>query len=149
VAEYVDEYVTELVIERLSRPDAAIILGGPTIDLAELDTKREGLRARLDELGSLFAAGDIDGQQLKRATADLRTQLGTIEDRLATARSSSALANLVLAGDNLRDTWKATPPDIKGKIIDALMIVTILPTGRGRRPGGAYFDPDFVRIEWK
>ena len=149
VAEYVDEYVTELVIERLSRPDASIVLSGPPLDLADLNRKREGLRARLDELGSLFAAGDIDGQQLKRATTELRQKLDAIEAELAAARSSSALANLVLAGDDLRETWTATPPDIKGKVIDALMIVTILPTGRGRRPGGAYFDPDSVKINWK
>lgn len=150
VAEYVDEYISEVVIQRLSRPDAAIVLGGGAeIDLPALQTKREGCRARLDELGSLFAAGDIDGQQLKRATAELRQQLDAVEGELAAVRSSSALADLVLAGDDLRETWKATPPDIKGKIIDALMTVTILPTGRGRRPGGGYFDPASVAIEWR
>lgn len=147
--EHLDAYIDELVIGRLSQPDAAIVLGGPTADLTALSRKRDGFRARLDELGSLFAAGDIDGQQLKRATAELRRKLDDVEAELSAARSSSALANLVLAGDDLRETWNNTAPTIRGQVIDSLMTVTVLPTGRGRRPGGAYFDPASVDIKWK
>jgi hypothetical protein len=52
-------------------------------------------------------------------------------------------------GDDLKQVWANCTPDIKGKIVDALMTVTILPAPRGRRPGGGYFDPAFVRVEWK
>jgi site-specific DNA recombinase len=147
---HVDELVSEVVIERLSHSDAAIVLGGgPDIDLGALHNRREGYRVRLDELGALFAEGAIDAQQLKRATAQLRAKLDAVDAEIAAARSSSALANLVLAGDDLRATWEATSADVRGKIIDALMTVTILPAGPGRRPGGFYFDPDTVRIDWK
>lgn len=39
------------------------------------------------------------------AAAKLRVQLDDVEARLAAARKSSAVANLVLAGDDLRATW--------------------------------------------
>jgi DNA invertase Pin-like site-specific DNA recombinase len=148
--EYVDAYINEVVIARLSQPDAAIVLGGSTGDeVGTLYSKREGLRARLDELSALFAEGSIDGQQLKRGSAELQTQLKRVEAELVASRSSSAVANMFLAGDDLRATWEASPPDVRGKVIDALMTVTVLPTGSGRRPGGAYFDPASIEIRWK
>ena len=55
----------------------------------------------------------------------------------------------MLAGDYLRATWLASPPDVRGKVIDALMTVTVLPSPRGRKPGGGYFDPNYIGIEWK
>ncbi|WP_433665599.1 hypothetical protein ACQPW1_07905 [Nocardia sp. CA-128927] len=45
--------------------------------------------------------------------------------------------------------WNACSPDVRGKIVDALMTVTILPASRGRKIGGKYFDPRFITIEWK
>jgi site-specific DNA recombinase len=149
--EHLDAYIDEIVIARLSEPDAAIILGGTDIDnVAGLHARREGIRARLDELSSLFAHGSIDGPQLKRGTVELRAQLDKIESEIAAARSASAVADLVLAGDDLRATWHTSPPDVRGKVIDALMTVTLLPDGgRGRRPGGVYFDPNYIDIEWK
>ena len=52
--------------------------------------------------------------------------LGNVDARLAVARASSAVANLVLAGDDLRATWAASPPNVRGKVINALMTVTVL-----------------------
>jgi hypothetical protein len=149
--EHLDAYMDDIVIGRLSRPDAAIVLGGPHGDqVAALHTRREGIRARLDELSSLFADGAIDGPQLKRGTAELRAQLDGIEAELASARSASAVANLVLAGDDLRAAWEASPPDVRGKVIDALMTVTILPAAtHGRQRGGGYFNPEYIDIAWK
>ncbi len=39
--------------------------------------------------------------------------------------------------------------DVRGMIVDALITVTVLKAPRGRQPGGGYFNPDYVRIEWK
>lgn len=148
--EHLDAYIDEIILNRLSQPDAAIVLGAPVSDdLGALTTRREGLRARLDDLSAMFADGTIDGPQLKRGTAELRNQLDSADAQLAAARSSSALSSLVLAGDDLRATWTASPPDVRGKVIDALMTVTVLPSRRGRKPGGAYFDPETIEICWK
>lgn len=148
--EHLDDYVDRLVLGRLSQPDAAIVLGAPVdVDLGALQAKREGLRARLDDLSAMFADGEIDGPQLKRGTAELQKNMAMIDAELATARASSAVANLVLAGDDLQATWEGTSPDVRGKIIDSLMTVTVLPAVRGRKPGGTYFDPSSVQIDWK
>ncbi|MGB7360029.1 MAG: recombinase family protein [Mycobacterium sp.] len=146
--EHLDRYITAIVVARLSQPDAALILGEAE-DYAALEGQREGLRVRLDDLSAMFAAGEIDGPQLKRGSVDLRAELERVDDRIAAARTSSALANLVLAGDDLRATWEESAPDVRGRVIDTLMTVTVLPTRRGRKPGGTYFDPASVAIEWK
>jgi hypothetical protein len=65
---------------------------------------RSGLQARKSDLAALFAAGDIDAAQLKRGSLELQAQLDGIETRLATARASSALADVVLSGDDLTQT---------------------------------------------
>lgn len=149
IADKLDEYVTGLVLGRLSKPDAAVVLEGEEVDVVGLHTKRDGLQARLDELADLFAQGAIDGSQLRRGSDSLRENLRAVDAELAAARSSSALANLVLAGKDLREAWAELSVDVQGKIVDALMVVTILPAPRGRQPGGGYFDPQYIDIEWR
>lgn len=58
--------------------------------------------------------------------SELRAALGNVDARLAVAGASSTVANLVLAGDDLRATWAASPPNVRGKVINALMTVTVL-----------------------
>lgn len=151
IAGPLDDYVTGLVIGRLSAPDAAILRGGDDhgVDVESLKSKRAGIQARMDELAELFSAGDIDASQLRAGTSKSRVELDAIETEIANARKTSALANLVLGGDDIADAWEALSADVRGKIIDALMTVTILPAPRGRRPGGGYFDPEYVRIAWR
>ncbi|MDF3307868.1 recombinase family protein [Rhodococcus sp. T2V] len=149
VAEPLDGYISELVLARLSQPDAAILAGGDVIDATELQVKRNGLDARLAELAGMFADGTIIRSQFDRGNASLRGQLEEVERELIEARKSSVLANMVLAGDDLRTVWEESSIDVRAKIVDALMTVTLLPAPRGRRPGGAYFDPEFVQIDWK
>ena len=133
-----------------STVDAEIVLGAPVAqDVGSLHRERDGLRARLDALSIMFAAAEIDTPQLKRGTAELKSRLDNVEAQLAAARAASAVANVVLAGDDLRATWGMSPPEVRGKVIDALMVVTVPPGARGRKPGGAYFDPSLVQIDWK
>ena len=48
------------------------------------------------------------------------------------------------SGAQVHTKWDACSPAIQGKIVDALVTVTILPC-----PKGSKFDPDYVRIDWK
>ncbi len=149
IGQPLDDYVSAVVLSRLGQPDAAIVLGTAGTDVGALQRNRDGLQGRLDELASMFAEGTVDGTQLKRGTAVLRDKLAAADAQLTQARSTSALADLVLAGDDLERTWQATSADVRGRIIDALMTVTVLKAPRGRQPNGGYFNPDYIRIEWK
>jgi hypothetical protein len=103
----------------------------------------------LDELAAMFAAGEIDGSQLKRGTSDLRTQLATIDGQLGQlTRKSAAIELVAKAGgrrDKLEKHWRALTPDMKGKVVNELMTVTVNPAPRGRKG----FDPNYVDIQPK
>lgn len=152
VAEEVDEFVSAVVIERLSRPDARHLTARPGIDTAALHTNALALRAQLDELAAMYARRSITASQLETGSRDLRAQLDHVEAQLVDAARGSALVDLVGAVD-LADRWSRLDLDRRRAVIDELMMVTLLPSRRGRRPGWqpgeSYFDPQTVRIDWR
>ena len=90
----------------------------------------------------MFATGDIDAAQLKRINERLRA-----ERQEAAAAEQAALPAAVpaeLVGSAAADTWSTLGMDSKRAVLNALVSVTILPSGSGKA-----FDPDTVRIAWK
>jgi hypothetical protein len=82
--------------------------------------------------------------------------LAEIEDTVAAAAKVNP--PIGLAGHpNIADTWYGTASDRSGgldlgrrrTVLATLLTVTVLPTGKGRRPDGSYFDPTGIHIEWK
>ncbi|UPG68788.1 recombinase family protein [Gordonia hongkongensis] len=143
-----DEFVSALVVGRLSRPDAAVMFAAePDCDPVQLARTREGIQARKDELAALFAAGTIDGSQLKRGSADLQVKLDAVDAELAAARQQSPVADLALAPD-VAERWSELTADVRGKIIDALMRVTVLPVGAGAKRRDFHVS-ERVSVEWK
>ncbi len=147
-----DDFVERVLVDRLSRPDAAV-LGRPetTVDTAALHVERLALQARLDELVDRFTAGQITGQQMERGSTTLRAQLDDLDRRLATAAGTSALAGVTGAG--AAEVWPTLDLSRRRAILDTLMTVTVHRTRRGRppgwQPGESYFDPGGVEVEWR
>jgi site-specific DNA recombinase len=145
LAGVVDDYVTELVIERLSRPDAAdLLIDHDRPDVEALRGQARALRARLEELGEEFAAGELPAAQLRRINERIATQLSEIETELADAGRVSVLGGLVGIAD-ARAAWEGLDLDRRRAVIDTLMRITLFSPGRGAR----VFDPDTVSINWK
>ncbi|MGI8682836.1 MAG: recombinase family protein [Mycobacteriales bacterium] len=144
----VDDLVEALVIERLSRSDAVRLLTTSTAaDTTALHAEAIVVRARMDELAGVFAAGDIDVRQLAEGTARLRDRLGVIEDAIGQSAASSVLTGII--GADVAARWGGLDLSRRRAVVDALMVVTIDKARRGRVDGGAYFDPASVRIQWK
>jgi site-specific DNA recombinase len=151
-----DEFVSGVVVHRLSQPDAHLLLDDKRIDIPALQTDRASLRARLDKLADNFAEGVIDDSQLRSGTSKLRTKLAGIDSQLAGAARSDPIAGLIAERERVAERWDAASPSIRGQIIDALLTVTVLPCPKGTRSidyaeyvDGADDDPPYVRIEWK
>src|SRR3954447_13297819 len=147
-----DDFVEDLVIERLSRPDAAMLGRKATsVDVSALQVQRLVLQARLDELVDRFAAGQITGQQLERGSATLRAQLADFDRQLADAAGTSALDGVV--GPAAAEVWATLDLSRRRAILDTLMTVTVRRTRRGRppgwQPGQSYFDPRGIEIGWR
>jgi site-specific DNA recombinase len=149
----VDRFVEQVILERLSRPDARELLAPDRrADTAALHTRDTALRERLDELGRLYGEDVIDAAQLAQGTAAIRRQRERITAELAAASRGSVLAGVADAPDPAR-VWAGLDLSRRRAIVDVLATVTILPGRKGRRPGWrsgeSYFDPRSVRVEPK
>ena len=127
------------------------------VDVRELQAKREALQSRLDELADeltdMLTRGEIDrrqySRQYSRGTTDLQSQIDEIESQIGQLTRKSPAAELVAKArgrrDKLEKYWAALTPDLKGKVVDELMVITVNPAPRGRKG----FDPEYVDIKPK
>ena len=139
----VDALVEGIVVGRLQMPDAALLFSqGDPAALQEARDTIEALDARLANAADMFALGDIDAAQLTRITERLRADRVRAAAALDAALPPAVPAELI--GPNTRQVWDVLSMDVKRAVLDALVTVTILPSGSGKA-----FDPDTVRISWK
>lgn len=154
----VDEYITGLVLERLSHPDAMRLLTPPQpeqIPLETLATNANGLRAKLDGLADDYGQDLITRKQFLDATAATRARLDEVIKTMTERSAGSVLASLPLGTPEMEEIWPALHLDRKRSIVDGLMVVTVHRSQRGRpagfKPGtgATYFDRSKIQIDWK
>ncbi len=143
-AEPIEQYVVDVVLARLSAPDAAGLLAREEVDVTALRTDAAALRVRLDELADSFADGAITRAQLERGTDRARTRLEVIEQEMAAAGGVSVLGDLVTAED-MQAAWDRLDLARRRAVVDLLMTIRLHPPGRGSRT----FRPETVEIIWK
>lgn len=140
--EPVDEFVTEVLLRRLERPDAVDLFTTGDPDAArEARDAIAAVNARLASAADLFAEGTIDAAQLQRITARGRADREHLEQRLASALPPALPTEAV--GERAREVWGALDPERRRAIVNALMRVTVMPAG-----SGTSFNPELIRIEW-
>jgi site-specific DNA recombinase len=143
-AEPIDELVEAVVIERLSRLDAADLLSEPsTPDLAVYRARAQAIRERLDDLATGLEEGLLTLTAVRKSSDRLRHELAETDAKMQTATHADVLGPLVTATD-VAAAWQGYDLQQKRGVIDALMVVTLLAPKRGRQA----FDPETVRIEW-
>lgn len=139
-----DALVTGLVVERLSRPDAAALFA-PVDDRArEAASEAAEVRARLDNAADDYADGAIDREQFHRITERLRPRLDAAQARARVVDSSPLLSGLVGARD-VQSVWDSLPLSRRRGAVDLLLTVSVLRT----KPGARTFDPGCVEIQWR
>jgi DNA invertase Pin-like site-specific DNA recombinase len=144
-AEPVDDFVSAVVVERLSRPDASGLLADETRpDVGKMREEAVALRTRLDALAVDFADGSLTASQLRAATERLREKLADVEARMADAGRVDLLGPLVTA-DDVRVAWDDLSTARRRAVVDLLMTVQLRAPGRGTRT----FRPETVEIQWK
>ncbi|MGW3024798.1 recombinase family protein [Streptomyces sp. NPDC001221] len=149
-AEIVDQYVEDVIVERLSRSDAQdLLLPGPDdVDVAALQAESEQIRRRMTDLAAMFGGGQIDMVQFTQGTDTARAQLEGVTQQLARAATRDPLVDLVGAPD-VRKAWKALGLERQRNVLRSLVTVTLTKPRSGRMPDGGYFDFDAVVFEWK
>jgi DNA invertase Pin-like site-specific DNA recombinase len=144
-AQPVDDFVSAVVVERLSRPDAVGLLADDTRpDVGAMREEAVALRTRLDALAVEFADGALTASQLRAATERLREKLADVEARMADAGRIDVLGPLVTA-DDVRAAWDGLSDARRRAVVDLLMVVRLHAPGRGART----FNPATVEIRWR
>jgi site-specific DNA recombinase len=143
----VDDFVRDIVVERLSRADAATLLFKAELpDVEALRDRQIVLSNRLDELALMLAYGEINRAQLKTGTEGVRAAMREVESQLADAGRVDVLGDLVNATD-VRRMWDSPKMDLDRQraVVDVLISAVLLPPGRGTRT----FRPETVQVTWK
>ncbi|RLL70522.1 recombinase family protein [Streptomyces sp. Z26] len=149
-ADKLDEHVTDVILERMSRPDAAELLlpAAENVDVAALQAEAGQIQQRLGDLSGLFGAGQIDAAQLASGSEVAKRQLDGVRRQLADAAVRDPLA-VVVGTPDPRAAWKGLGLEEQREILAALVTVTVRKGRPGRMPGGAYTDLDSVDFDWK
>lgn len=140
----VDEFVESLVIERLSQPDVLELMSEEQDRGALAEARGEAIekRARLDGFYDAAAAGELTPAALARIESRLLPEIEAAEKRSHGGHVAPVLRDA--AGPDISLRWAKIPLTVRREIIEALMTIRIMPTGRGRRN----FDPEAIQIEW-
>lgn len=128
-----DHYIAEVVIERLSRPDAVDLLAQR--DAPDLDAMRAELRAaQQDEANvvGMVARGLTSMRAAEAALRDVRKRIGELEAAMTDAGKVDVLGPLVTAGD-VRAVWESLDVDRQRAIVRALMSIEMRSPGKGSR----------------
>lgn len=144
--EPLEEFVSGLVVERLSRPDVPDLLtpvdDGGARQRAELAAER--VRQRLDDAAASFAAGVITARQLELITGQLRPELAELEAAAAPPPDRAGVLGELVGAPDMAGAWERLPTSGKRAVITLLMEIKI---GRGARGPG--FRVDGIEVTWR
>ncbi len=155
IADAVEAYVTEQVLQRFSSPHIAEALAPPGSDEEMADVVRHlaHLRLRRQELAAEYAAGEHD-------KADYQVMLRSIKDQIIVAEAdeqrllADEVRRLAIPFDGgLPTVWSSASLEWRASVIKLVVDKVIIHPGR---PGaqlwpdsdGWRFDPSLVEIVW-
>lgn len=139
-------HVRGLVVERLSRPDAADLLSDPSEDdsVRVARVQADAVRQRLEDLATGLEEGLLTLNAVRKSSERLHAELNALEATISAGVRVDVLRPLVGAAD-VETAWNGYDLAQRRQVIDALMVITLLRPERGVRA----FDPESVQIEWK
>lgn len=139
-----DEYISGLIIKRLSQPDARDLLKPPPkrdVDTSGLHAEAKQLRKRKAAQMRMHSQGLIDDDDLALGMQTIRDRLNAIDAQLVTSCEPDPLAEF--RDKPAKVVWESLSLARKRAVVRLLVRVTILPAGRM----GRGFDPDTVHVE--
>jgi DNA invertase Pin-like site-specific DNA recombinase len=147
--EILDRYAEQVVIDRLSAPDAAsVIQPAPGVDLDALRAQEGALRGRRATLLDLAASGTFDAAEVREKVAPLDAELAEVTATIGAALAVDPFASVV-ASDDVRAAWDALTLARKRRIVSELFAVVIRPVGKGVRVTTLEQAAASVAIVWR
>jgi site-specific DNA recombinase len=140
-----DDYVAFMIIDRLSRPDAANLLRPPVrpgIDTVALRAEQKRLEIAGTSQARMHALGEITDSEMRAGSRLRQARLAEIAGQLSAVTAPDPLAEFRGAPD-AGAVWDALPLARKRGVLAVLARVTLLPAARR----GSGFDLASVRVE--
>lgn len=126
-----EDFVRAVITKRLSLPDVADLLVS-TEDVTDLREQIASLRERRDALTVLLAQGSISPAVAREQIDGLNASLRPLESRLDALTGESPLKGIADAPDPVA-AFLAASLARQRTVVSALLRVTVLPVGKGRR----------------
>jgi DNA invertase Pin-like site-specific DNA recombinase len=147
VSDKLEEFVVEMVLLRLEGPELSRALAAQNGHREDVHQQTVDQAAeQLEELANLYAEQKVGAREWLAARAPIEERLRRAESDLARSNGSTAVAEFVGTGSNLRELWGDLPMSRQRAILAALIDqVAIGPAVRGRNR----FDPDRVAPVWQ
>jgi site-specific DNA recombinase len=144
--DWVDEYVARVIVERLSRPDAAGLLAGDqeSPDRRALQIEAVAIRGRIEDAAALLADTGQPIAGIRDSIQKLTTRLHEIETQLELPGADPILTELVDAED-VRATWDGLGLNRQRAVVRKLAEVRLHPGGGGRHSTGD-LDRDLLEL---
>lgn len=152
-AQRVDDFVTDVVLARLAKPDFIDLLTAtPQPDLELMRAQLLTLEGELADWRRLAEAGEVSAVSFAPVEKRLLRQIAEQKAAMTAAVQSPVLRELIDLPD-IAAAWKARDLVWKRAVLRNLVVVTInKPTHTGRPPmwreGEEYFDYDSIDIDW-
>jgi hypothetical protein len=148
--ELLDEFLTALVVARLSRPDVYAELAARRADDTAASAARDEaatLRARLDEFVDAAAAGTLTAAALGRIEERLLPQIEAARQRAEREAVPAPLRDLVDPAEDVATRWAGLSIAARKDVLRLLFTRIALQPANGRR--GKDQLPERVVVEWK
>ncbi|MFD4830222.1 recombinase family protein [Streptomyces uncialis] len=124
-----DEYIEQVMVERLSRGDVELLLRPqtPEVDLAEMRSEIEDLEGRKSEAAMSYALRKIDLGMLETTKATVDARIAELRSQLVEAAGSSPLADFLNAGSAAaaRSVWDSRTLARKRELIKLILCVEL------------------------
>lgn len=140
----VDQFVIDVIAERLGRDDIASLLAPTESAIAPLLDEVTRLRARLETVNAEYDADIIDGVRWKAKSNRIKAELTEAERTLSSTRSGSALG-AVLDSPDPAAAFRDAPLMSQRSVVDTLCEVRLRKGTRGSKT----FRPETVVVEWR
>ena len=146
-----DEYVREVVIARLERPDAqGLLLRATVSELPALESERAALEQAMKSSNDLRRQGLLTDAEFTTERRDHQAKAVALDARITAARRVDILASWVREP---RAVWESADLGQRRALIRELCEIVIAPQAKGRprgwKPGQPYLDTDTVIFGWK
>lgn len=128
--------------DKVSRPKAK-----PKSRKSDPAVQADGLRAKLDDLALLLAAGDLSAKDYARATKEIRVRLDALESQVADEAGMTAVRDLART-DDVRQAWLDLDTEGKRAVISELLASGMIEQIRLLKVGQNIDHQPGIEVKW-